>query len=93
MLRKSLLPRPLYARESSINPLPPPPIPQARESERAASAGGQMFFMRNAEDLTGKDGAHVLAEYSEEFPPLIMQIGMATKINNYYKRVSSSGPL
>lgn len=47
-----------------------------------------MFFMRTAEDLTGRDGELILAEYSEEFPPLTMQVGMATKIKNYYKRVS-----
>ena len=47
-----------------------------------------MFFMRTAEDLTGRDADLVLAEYSEEFPPIMMQTGMATKIKNYYKRVS-----
>ena len=53
-----------------------------------ASGGGDMFFMRTPEDLTGKEGDLVLAEYSEEYPPLMMQVGMATKIKNYYKRVS-----
>ncbi|CAB1352642.1 unnamed protein product [Coregonus sp. 'balchen'] len=57
-----------------------------REQERQASGGGDMFFMRTAQDLTGKDGDLILAEYSEEYPPLIMQVGMATKIKNYYKR-------
>ncbi len=52
-----------------------------------ASGGGDMFFMRTAEDLTGRDGDLILAEYSEEYPPLMMQVGMATKIKNYYKRV------
>lgn len=59
-----------------------------REQERQASGGGDMFFMRTAQDLTGKDGDLVLAEYSEEYPPLHMQVGMASKIKNYYKRVS-----
>lgn len=59
-----------------------------REQERQASGGGDMFFMRTPQDLTGKDGDLILAEYSEEYPPLIMQVGMATKIKNYYKRVS-----
>ena len=59
-----------------------------REQERMASGGGEMFFMRTAEDLTGRDGEIILAEYSEEFPPLMMQVGMATKIKNFYKRVS-----
>ena len=61
-----------------------------REQERAASGGGEMFFMRTPEDLTGKDGEIILAEYSEEFPPLMMQVGMATKVKNYYKRVGVS---
>uniref|UniRef100_A0A6I8NJU8 Transcription initiation factor TFIID subunit 1 n=1 Tax=Ornithorhynchus anatinus TaxID=9258 RepID=A0A6I8NJU8_ORNAN len=59
---------------------------QMREQERQASGGGEMFFMRTAQDLTGKDGDLVLVEYSEEYPPLMMQVGMATKIKNYYKR-------
>ena len=60
---------------------------QMREQERLASGGGDMFFMRTLEDLAGRDGDLILAEYSEEFPPLMMQVGMATKIKNYYKRV------
>lgn len=59
-----------------------------REAERLASGGGDMFFMRTAEDLTGKDGELIFAEYCEEYPPLLNQVGMATKIKNYYKRVS-----
>ncbi len=61
---------------------------QMRETERLASGGGDMFFMRTPEDLTGKDGELILAEFSEEFPPLMNQVGMANKIKNYYKRVS-----
>lgn len=57
-----------------------------REQERQASGGGEMFFMRTAEDLTGRDGDIVLCEFSEEHIPLVMQVGMATKIKNYYKR-------
>ncbi|KAK3100550.1 hypothetical protein FSP39_021637 [Pinctada imbricata] len=57
-----------------------------REQERLAFGGGDMFFMRTPHDLTGMDGDIVLAEYSEEYPPLLMQVGMATKIKNYYKR-------
>ncbi|KAK2151093.1 hypothetical protein LSH36_376g04026 [Paralvinella palmiformis] len=57
-----------------------------REQERLASGGGDMFFMRSAEDLTGKDGELILAEFSEEFPPLMNQVGMASKMKNYYKR-------
>ncbi|XP_077984278.1 transcription initiation factor TFIID subunit 1-like [Glandiceps talaboti] len=57
-----------------------------REQERLASGGGEMFFMRTPEDLTGMDGELLLAEYSEEYPPHVMNVGMATKIKNYYRR-------
>ncbi|XP_069468453.1 transcription initiation factor TFIID subunit 1 isoform X2 [Ambystoma mexicanum] len=63
-----------------------------REQERQASGGGEMFFMRTPQDLTGKDGDLILAEYSEENPPLMMQVGMATKIKNYYKRKPGKDP-
>nr|XP_014348630.1 PREDICTED: transcription initiation factor TFIID subunit 1 [Latimeria chalumnae] len=63
-----------------------------REQERQASGGGEMFFMRTPQDLTGKDGDLILAEYSEENPPLLMQVGMATKIKNYYKRKPGKDP-
>lgn len=42
--------------------------------------------MRTSEDLSACDGHVVLCEYSEEYPPHLMNIGMATKIRNYYKR-------
>ncbi|XP_064607804.1 transcription initiation factor TFIID subunit 1-like isoform X1 [Liolophura sinensis] len=57
-----------------------------REQERQAYGGGDMFFMRTPQDLTAMDGELILAEYSEEYPPIMMQVGMATKVKNYYKR-------
>lgn len=42
--------------------------------------------MRTAEDLTGRDGDLVLVEFCEEHPPLVNQVGMCSKIKNYYKR-------
>ncbi|XP_015602536.1 transcription initiation factor TFIID subunit 1 isoform X2 [Cephus cinctus] len=57
-----------------------------REQERIASGGGDVFFMRTAEDLTGRDGEIVLVEFSEEHPPLMNQVGMCSKVKNYYKR-------
>ena len=60
---------------------------QQREQERKASGGGDVFFMRTPEDLSGKDGDLVLIEFSEEHPPLINQVGMCSKIKNYYKRI------
>ncbi|XP_030243749.1 transcription initiation factor TFIID subunit 1 isoform X2 [Drosophila navojoa] len=65
-----------------------------REVERIASGGGDVFFMRNPEDLSGKDGDIILAEFCEEHPPLMNQVGMCSKIKNYYKRKAEkdSGP-
>ncbi|XP_055699483.1 transcription initiation factor TFIID subunit 1 isoform X1 [Phlebotomus papatasi] len=57
-----------------------------RELERIASGGGDVFFMRNPEDLTGRDGELILVEFCEEHPPLMNQVGMCSKIKNYYKR-------
>ncbi|XP_058793078.1 transcription initiation factor TFIID subunit 1-like isoform X2 [Phymastichus coffea] len=57
-----------------------------REQERIASGGGDVFFMRTPKDLTGRDGEIVLIEFSEEHPPLVNQVGMCSKIKNYYKR-------
>lgn len=59
---------------------------QQREAERVASGGGDIFFMRTPEDLTGRDGELILVEYCEEHPPLLSQVGMCSKLKNYYKR-------
>ena len=59
---------------------------QSREREIIDSGGGEVFFMRTSEDLSACDGHVILCEYSEEYPPHLMNIGMATKIRNYYKR-------
>lgn len=58
-----------------------------RDQERQAMGGGEIFFMRTPQDLTACDGDIILAEMSEEFPPIMMQPGMASKIKNFYKRV------
>ncbi|XP_044752850.1 transcription initiation factor TFIID subunit 1 isoform X2 [Coccinella septempunctata] len=65
-----------------------------RESERMASGGGDVFFMRTPEDLSGKDGDLILIEFCEEHPPLMNQVGMCSKIKNYYKRTAGkdNGP-
>jgi transcription initiation factor TFIID subunit 1 len=47
----------------------------------------ELVSIQNAADLSATDSCElILAEYSEQFPPLMMQPGMATKIRNYYKR-------
>ncbi|XP_060532389.1 transcription initiation factor TFIID subunit 1 isoform X2 [Cylas formicarius] len=65
-----------------------------REQERMASGGGDVFFMRTPEDLTGRDGDLILVEFCEEHPPLMNQVGMCSKIKNYYKRKAAkdTGP-
>jgi len=45
-----------------------------RDEERIASGGGDMFFMRTAEDLTGRDGELILIEFCEEHPALINEV-------------------
>ncbi|RMZ95006.1 transcription initiation factor TFIID subunit 1 isoform X1 [Brachionus plicatilis] len=43
--------------------------------------------IRSVGDLTATDNCHfVLAEYSEQYPPLMMQPGMATRVRNFYKK-------
>ena len=59
---------------------------QERERERVNSGGGEVFFMRTPQDLSVSDGDIALAELSEQYPPLISTIGMATRIKNYYRR-------
>ena len=55
---------------------------RAREAEREAAGGGDIFFMRAPEDVSGKDGELVLFEYMEEHPPLLSLTGMASKVIN-----------
>jgi transcription initiation factor TFIID subunit 1 len=59
-----------------------------REQQKLKEGGGDIFYMRELQDLSGKDGTLLLVEYSEEHPPLLSQPGMASKIRNYYKRVN-----
>ncbi|TKR76020.1 hypothetical protein L596_017229 [Steinernema carpocapsae] len=57
-----------------------------REKQKAKEGGGEIFFMREVSDLSGKNGTLLLLEYSEEHPPLLSQPGMASRIRNYHKR-------
>ena len=49
-----------------------------------------MFYMRRLQDLSGLDSDLVLAEFCEQYPPLLNQIGMASRVKNYYKKVDIS---
>ncbi|XP_058174167.1 transcription initiation factor TFIID subunit 1 [Anopheles ziemanni] len=84
---------------ASTNPQPVLPLQKhikkkakQRELERIASGGGDVFFMRTPEDLTGRDGELILIEFCEEHPPLMNQVGMAAKIKNFYKRKIGKDP-
>jgi transcription initiation factor TFIID subunit 1 len=64
---------------------------ERRKQQSMMEAGGEIFHMRTLRDLSARDGTLVFVEYSEEHPPLLNQPGMASKIRNYYKRVSLRG--
>ncbi|CAI2299008.1 unnamed protein product [Caenorhabditis sp. 36 PRJEB53466] len=57
-----------------------------REAMRCAQGGGEVFYMKHVEDLSGKDETLVMIEYSEEHPVVLSQPGMASKMKNYFKR-------
>ncbi|VVC30227.1 Bromodomain, conserved site,Transcription initiation factor TFIID subunit 1, domain of unknown [Cinara cedri] len=63
-----------------------------RKEEQITSGGSNVFFMKTPDDLTGRDGSIILIEYCEEYPPLLSQVGMCSKIKNYYKCNSSKDP-
>lgn len=44
--------------------------------------------MVNLEDVSATDGEIMLLEYAEEHPPLIQAVGMASRVKNYYRKVS-----
>lgn len=41
-------------------------------------------------DLSARDGAIILVEYSEEHPPLLSQVGMCSQIVNFYREDNKS---
>ena len=55
------------------------------ESESYSLRDLSNFLIKTPEDLTATDGEIILTEYSEEDPPLLMRIGMGSKIISYYK--------
>jgi len=59
----------------------------SRSSSRSRKTGN---VIRTQRALTGRDSRLVLMEYMEERPPLLMNVGMGTKILNYYRKRSST---
>lgn len=61
---------------------------EQRKRQTMMDSGSEIFHMRTVRDLSARDGTLVCIEFSEEHPPLFSQPGMASKIRNYYRRVS-----
>jgi transcription initiation factor TFIID subunit 1 len=62
-----------------------------RETELQANGGGELLLMRSRKDLSGKDGQLVLFEFCEEFPCVLSNVGMASKLVNYYRKRGKEG--
>jgi len=43
-------------------------------------------LMRYKSDLSANNGRLILMEYMEEYPPLLMNMGMATRIRHFYRK-------
>jgi hypothetical protein len=54
-----------------------------RTAEQEEAAGVDIYLMRGAKDLSGKDGDLVLMKYIEQYPPLISFVGMYSKMKCY----------
>jgi hypothetical protein len=46
-------------------------------------------IIRHYKDLSAKDGRVILVEFTEEFPPILTNMGMGGKIRNYYRKVNA----
>lgn len=67
--------------------------PKVRKRKRDKGKEVKELFAKLA-DLTMGDLATVFTiEYSEEFPVLLLQFGMGTKLVNYYRKVAPEDPL
>eukprot|EP01135_Chromosphaera_perkinsii_P002469 Nk52_evm75s223 gene=Nk52_evmTU75s223 len=60
-----------------------------REKERIAS-GAELVSMKKTKDLTGKDGDIVFFEYSEQYPPLLSNVGMCSVMYSYFRPKSEA---
>ena len=61
-------------------------LARQREREQNFLQTGLPFQFKARRDLSARDGTLILAEYCEEYPPLLMRTGMATHMLNYFKR-------
>ncbi len=60
---------------------------QERERQRLEHGGAAVFAWRHPTSLSATDGQLVLCEFSEQYPPIMQQPGMAYRVRNYFKRV------
>lgn len=61
-----------------------------RNAETLATGGGGVFFMRDVEDLSMKDGNLFHYEYSEEYPSLLSQSGMCSLLRVFFRKGEAS---
>ena len=47
------------------------------------------FHLRNIEDLSGKKGTLILLEQTSEYPPFILNVGMASKLVKYWHQTNN----
>ncbi|OAF68529.1 hypothetical protein A3Q56_03685 [Intoshia linei] len=59
---------------------------ERRKLELSHAGGGDSIFLRTLDDLSNKEGHLVLFEYCEQFPPFLNEIGMCSKIKNYFNK-------
>lgn len=50
-------------------------------------------IIRHQRDLSATDGRVILIEFMEESPPVLTNLGMGSKIRNYYRKVSAEDNL
>ncbi len=67
--------------------------PLAKETtlgDQTQTTQNKLELLRHKSGLSAKDGRVVLMEYIEEHPPTVMNIGMGTKVRNYYRKKNAS---
>jgi transcription initiation factor TFIID subunit 1 len=67
------------------------PAEDAKEKGKKKGASGLMRdLIRHRKDLSAREGRVILTEYVEEFPPMLNNLGMGSKIRNYYRKMDRS---
>eukprot|EP01102_Stenamoeba_stenopodia_P010960 TRINITY_DN3347_c0_g1_i2.p1 TRINITY_DN3347_c0_g1~~TRINITY_DN3347_c0_g1_i2.p1 ORF type:complete len:1297 (-),score=390.85 TRINITY_DN3347_c0_g1_i2:240-4130(-) len=61
-------------------------ISNLKKEKRQSKKQQSTEFIRRKSDLTPKEGQLTMVEFTEEYPPVINNAGMGTKIINYYRK-------